>query len=250
MTQKTVLVTGAGRGIGRAIALECFRQGCRVILVGRTAATLEDTCQLAIDAGCEEPQVHIRCLDLSDAKTLLDQVPLWPEIQEGLFGLVNNAVSQTLQPLADYSLEAMERTWQVNMRAPLLMMQACYPFLKKARGSVVNIGSVSDTGYAAEYALYGGSKAFLNHASRHLAKELGYDGVRINLVTPGGVETPLMKEAETHHTPEEILDTKKSIPIEQRWAHPKEIAEAVWFALDGPQYLHGADLRVHGGMSH
>ena len=248
MTQRTVLVTGAGRGIGRSIALECIRQGCRVVLVGRTATTLEETRQHAIDAGHKASQVGIRCLDLSDADLLIQQVPKWPELQAGLFGLVNNAVSQTLQHLAEYSLEAMESTWRVNMRAPMLMMQACYPFLKRAQGSVVNIGSVSDTGYAPEYALYGGSKAFLNHASRHLAKELGYEGVRINLVSPGGVETPLMKEAETHHTPEEICEVKKNIPIEQRWAKPEEIAEAVWFALDGPSYLHGADLRIHGGM--
>ena len=220
-----------------------------MVLVGRIGDALEGTRQLANEAGYNVSQVHIRCLDLSDAESLLQQVPQWPEIQQGLFGLVNNAVSQTLQPLADYSLEAMEQTWRVNMRAPLLMMQACYPFLKQAQGSVVNIGSVSDTGYSAEYALYGGSKAFLNHASRHLAKELGYEGVRINLVSPGGVETPLMKEAETHHTPDEILAAKKNIPIEQRWARPEEVAEAVWFALDGPSYLHGADLRIHGGMS-
>ena len=249
MTQRTVLVTGAGRGIGRAIAIECIRQSCPVVLVGRTASALEETRQQASDAGYDISQSHIRCFDLSDADTLIQQVPQWPEIQEGLFGLVNNAVSQTLKPLAEYTLEAMEQTWRVNMRAPLLMMQACYPFLKQAQGSVVNIGSVSDTGYAAEYALYGGSKAFLNHASRHLAKELGYDGVRINLVTPGGVETPLMKESEAHHTPEAILAAKKNIPIEQRWGRPDEIAEAVWFALDGPSYLHGADLRIHGGMS-
>ena len=247
MTARTVLVTGSGRGIGRAVVLKCLEEDCHVIGVDCDDERQQQTRRLALAAGHAESSIDLHRLDLADGQAVLAEVPRWPALQGGLFGLVNNAAIQILKSIFSYSVAEMDRTWQVNMRGPLLMMQACYPFLQKARGSIVNIGSVADTGYHARYALYGGSKAFLHHASRHVARDCGFQGVRINVVSPGGTETPLMAEIEKLFDPREIEATKKAIPIEQRWARAEEIAETVWFALSGPRYLHGADLRVHGG---
>lgn len=84
--------------------------------------------------------------------------------------------------------------------------------------------------------------------TRHAARELGYDGIRINVVTPGGTNTPLMEEVGKLFSEEHKRARLAGIPMEQRWADAREVGEAIHFALFGPRYFHGADLRIDGGI--
>lgn len=249
MAKRTVLITGGSLGIGQAAAQHCLEQGCRVVLVARKQDTLEQTRRQFIDQGHPAADIHIEAMDMADAHAILTRIPKLDFLQDGLFGLVNNAAFETIKRVDEYSVDDLEKTWQVNMRAPLLMIQACYPFLKKVSGSIVNVSSTaSDSPFAERYSLYGGSKAFLNSFSKHAAKELGFAGVRINIVSPGATETPLMAEVlKTYFSPDERKKTESTIPIEQRFGQPQEVAQAIWFALAGPKYLHAADIRVDGG---
>jgi NAD(P)-dependent dehydrogenase (short-subunit alcohol dehydrogenase family) len=219
----------------------------RVILLARDARRLEAVKKEFVDGGFVAADIEIAALDMADGVAIRTRVPKLKSLQDGLFGLVNNAASEILKPLTGFTRADLESMWRINMLAPILMIQACHPFLKMARGSVVNVGSISDRAHYGRYSVYGGSKAFLASFTKHAAKELGLDGIRINGISPGGVDTPLMRAVEKKFSRREIQQIKQAIPIEQRWGKPEEIAETIYFALTGPRYLHGADIRVHGG---
>jgi NAD(P)-dependent dehydrogenase (short-subunit alcohol dehydrogenase family) len=245
--KKTVLVTGGTLGIGHATVELLLERGFRVIILARDAARLAEVQAAFVARGHSATDIETANVDMGDADAIARVVPKLKLLQDGLFGLVNNAAAEILKKITDYTREDLETTWRVNMRGPVLMIQACYPFLKRVSGSVVNVGSISDRDHYETYSVYGGSKAFLNEFSQHAAKELGFDGVRINVVSPGGVDTPLMRQIEKQFSKSDIDTAKKNVPIGQRWGTSREIAEAILFCLTGPAYLHGADIRVHGG---
>lgn len=246
--KKTVLITGGSKGIGLATARLLLQKGFRVILLARDEARLKKVKREFIQRGFAPGDIEIASVDLGDAPALRALVPTLKLLQGGLCGLVNNAASEILKRVTEFTVAEMDQTWRVNMLAPIVLIQACHPYLKKARGSIVNVGSVSDFDVAPRYSVYGGSKAFLLAFTKHAATELGFDGIRVNTVTPGGVDTPLMREVEKTFPKSVIAAAKRRIPIGQRWARADEIAEAICFALIGPRYLHGADIRVHGGI--
>ena len=246
---RTILITGGSKGLGYAEALRALNEGCRVVLLARAEAGLSEARERLIGSGAGVGCIQTAAVDIGDIPALTRCVGSLPWLDEGLDGLVNNAAAEILHKVEGFPVSDIEQTFRVNCLAPIVLIQLCLPALKKARGSVVNVGSISDYHAAPLYSVYGGSKAFLNAFTQHAAKELGFEGVRINVVSPGGTDTPLMDEiAAKHFTPEDIRKVCSTIPIEQRWGRPEEIADAVWFALFGPRYLHGADLRIHGGL--
>lgn len=251
MNKPVVLITGGSRGIGFATAEFCLREGKRVILVARDAEDLHGAWQRLLQKGYPEEDIAVLEADLSLSGLIAGWVNQLPWIKEdGLWGLVSNAAVEILKPVIDFSFEDIINTISVNVISPIMLIQACYPHLKKASGSIVHVGSIADFKREARYSLYGGSKAFMKSFIGHAGQELGFDGIRINLVSPGATETELMKEMRDVQKvwPKEQIETfLKSIPIEQRNATPEEIAEAIYFALAGPRYFHGDDLRIYGG---
>lgn len=246
---KTVLVTGAARGIGRAIAKHLLNLGCRVILVDRNAALLRSTADDLSKLVSAPERVQSVVLDLADLDVVRARISSLPAVAEGLDGLVNNAAIEQLGRLEDFSVADIEAMFRINCLAPIVLMQTCMPALRLRRGSIVNISSVADERRAERYSVYAATKAFLKTLSRHAAIETGFEGVRINLVSPGGTETPLMDEVvERYFSAGSVPKVLATIPMEQRWARTDEIAEAVAFALFGPRYLHAADIRVDGGI--
>jgi NAD(P)-dependent dehydrogenase (short-subunit alcohol dehydrogenase family) len=246
--KKTVLITGGSKGIGLATARYLLKKEFAVLLLARSAAGLDSARSSLVDGGAVDPDIQTCVLDVADADAIAGLVPLLETLPGGLFGLINNAASEIIKPVSEYTLQEMETMWRVNALAPVLLIQACLPYLKKAGGSVVNIGSISDHRFCAGYSYYGGTKAFLASFTKHAGHELGFEGIRINSVSPGGIDTPLMQEIEAQFPAERIAAIKAAIPIGQRWGRAEEIAETIHFALTGPAYLHGADLRVHGGV--
>jgi NAD(P)-dependent dehydrogenase (short-subunit alcohol dehydrogenase family) len=250
MPQRTVLITGGCSGIGFATAALLVERKFRVILLDRNQSGLDKARKKLVAAGAAGRDIETLLFDLAEVEKICDLPSTLRLSQEGLAGLVYCAAVQFLKPVTRFSLKELEATWRVNMMAPVVMIQAFHPWLKKAKGTVIMIGSVADEDYYARYSLYGSSKAFLKSFTKHVCRELGFDGIRINLVSPGATQTPMLRELIANGTLSRkvVRDCKKNIPIERRFARPREIAEAVFFVLTGPRYLHGADIRINGGM--
>lgn len=247
---KTVLITGGSKGIGYATAQKCLKEGCRIILLAREKTTLQQAAQSLVAEGYSQDRIKTVCADMGDIPQMASVIEQLPWIKEGLDGLVNNAAVEILGKVQNYSLEKIEQTLRVNVIGPILLIQGCWDALVKAKGSIVNVGSVADSRFHELYGVYGGSKAFMRSFSKHLACEIGFQGVKVTSVSPGGTQTPLMDDIiKKHFNAEAIESTLKTIPMEQRWGHSEEVADTIWFALFGPRYFHGEDLRIHGGVA-
>ena len=248
--KRTVLITGGSKGIGFATARKCLEEGCRVILVARDGGSLESAKARLVAAGHDADEIHWEVADMADCEGIPNWLARLPWIDEGLWGLVPNAAVEILKRVEDLDIEDLEKTLRVNVIAPVLLIRHCLPQLKAAGGNIVYVGSIADFKKDARYSVYGGSKAFMKSFVAHAGQELGFDGVRINVVSPGATETELMqhmRDVEKAWPMEEIEAFQRSIPIEQRNGTPEEMAEAIWFALSGPRYFHGEDLRIYGG---
>ena len=248
MSKKTVLITGGSKGIGHATAEVLLEHGFSVIILARDEETLQQVQDDFIASGYDEEDIEVHTLDMANIEQIKSVVSRCSRLQNGLHGLVSNAAVEILKSAMEFSVEEMEHTWRVNILGPIVLMQACYPFLKKVKGNIVHVGSISDFNRDANYSVYGGSKAFMKGFVGHAAQEMGPDGVRINIVSPGATDTPLMQSFldKGQWPPEDIVQFKKTIPIEQRFATSREIAETVYFALTGPRYFHGEDIRIYG----
>lgn len=247
--KRTVLITGGSQGIGFAVAQKCLAEGCRVILVARNLRTLEEARERLKTAEASGADIQIVEGDMLDCEKIPELVSRLPWIEDGLWGLVPNAALEILKQAKDFEYAEILDTLKINVISPVLLIKACYPFLQKVQGNVVYVGSIADFKNDARYSIYGGSKAFMKSFVGHSAQEFGPDGIRINLVSPGGTDTELMQRLLADGTiPEKpFRDFLNSVPMEQRLSRPEEVADAVWFALDGPRYFHGEDIRIYGG---
>ncbi|MEC7583901.1 MAG: 3-oxoacyl-[acyl-carrier-protein] reductase [Planctomycetota bacterium] len=243
LTDKVALVTGASRGIGKAIAMGVAAQGAQVLCVSSREGGCDDVLT-AIDAAGGQAQA-IAC-DVGDAaqiQGLADQV-----LKEHgrLDVLVNNAGVTRDGIFMRMSSDDFDQVVGTNLRGPFLLCRAFARAMAKARsGRIINIGSVVGLTGNAGQANYAASKAGLVGLTKSLAKELAGRGVTANLIAPGFIETDM-----TAALPEE---TQKSllagIPL-GRFGRPEDIAAAVVFLCsDAASYVTGQTLVVDGGMA-
>jgi 3-oxoacyl-[acyl-carrier protein] reductase len=239
---KVALVTGASRGIGRAIAVRLARDGARVACVAtraeNCAATLEECAPLS--DGCAAYGVEVG--STGDVTALVERVQ-----QElgGLDILVNNAGLTRDQLLLRMKEDDFDRVLEVNLKGAWNFMRAAARPLMKVRGRIVNITSVVGITGNAGQANYAASKAGLIGLSRSLAKELAGRNVTVNAVAPGYIETD-MTAGMTEKAAEEL---RAHIPL-GRIGRPEDVAETVAFlAGPGGDYVTGQTLVVDGGLS-
>ncbi|HET8542001.1 MAG TPA: SDR family oxidoreductase [Anaeromyxobacter sp.] len=220
MKGRRALVTGAGRGIGRAIA-DAFRaQGAIVLAPPR--AELELSSNASIDAFCA---------------ALRDPVDI----------LVNNAGINPLGSAEEFTDADLSATVQVNLVAPMRLARALTPGMaRRGYGRVVNVSSIWSGVARARRFVYASTKAGVNGMTRALAVELAGSGVLVNAVAPGYVATELTAR---NNTPEELARIAESIPL-RRLAEPREIAEVVAFLCSARNgYLTGQTVFVDGGFT-
>jgi NAD(P)-dependent dehydrogenase (short-subunit alcohol dehydrogenase family) len=236
------VVTGAGRGIGAAIASCLDAAGARVALVARTepelrhvAATLQN-----------EPVVVPADLGTADgpggvAHAVLDAFSGQVDV------LVNNAAAVLRKDTADLTIEEMDRLWAVNVRSVLLLCRVLVPAMAaRGRGSVVNFSSVSGVIGTPRRAVYAATKAALDGMTRSLAMEFGPSGVRVNSVAPGVVQTDMWQEPLRMPGVADGLVAQTAL---RRLGEPDDIAPVVlFFASDASRYMTGEVLSVDGGM--
>ncbi|MGC4892245.1 SDR family NAD(P)-dependent oxidoreductase [Micromonospora sp. DT31] len=240
-----VVVTGAGSGIGRAVAQRLLGAGDTVIAVGRRADPLESLTAQAAGAVVPVP------MDITEPTAPARLRALVQERFARLDGLVNCAGLARFAPLPSADLTDLDRMLAVNLRAPAALIQALLPALADAGGSVVNVTSVGGVLAMPGRSMYGATKAAINSLTRSLARELA-PRVRVNAVVPGPVDTPMYDDlglapAQTQALRDGLLD---STPM-ARFGRPEEVAKWVHVLLDRDLsgWVTGALIAVDGGRS-
>jgi 3-hydroxybutyrate dehydrogenase len=246
---KSALITGGGRGIGRAIALEFARNGARVAVAARTAEQVE---QVAAEIGGDA--VALVC-DVSDPESV---ARMFCRMRED-FGnpdiLVNNAGIAESATLVNTTDELWHRHLAINLSGTFYCTRAALPaMLKRGWGRVINVASIAGKSGAPYIAAYSASKHGVLGLTRSAALELATTGVTVNAICPGYVDTDMVTRgvdqitAKTGRTAEEALDSLKKMSPQNRLVTPEEVAAiALLLASDAGRGINGQGINVDGG---
>ena len=216
LKDKVALITGAGRGIGRAIAQSLAGDGAELVLTARTESELRQTAEIVEQSGGKP---HVIVCDLSEEDSINTLVQTVKSQIGRLDILINNAGITHSALLKDTDTPSFDQCMTINARAPYILCRECLPLLEKApNGYIVNISSVVGVkGYAKQTA-YTASKHALRGMSIALAEELRETNIRVHVICPGGVETPM------------VTRVRPDIPTDELIA-PEEIAELVLYLV-------------------
>ncbi|OFX20088.1 MAG: 3-oxoacyl-[acyl-carrier-protein] reductase [Anaeromyxobacter sp. RBG_16_69_14] len=240
---KTALVTGAARGIGRAIALELARGGASLALNDVNEAAAKEAVELAEKEGA--PKAKFYKFDVADSAACNAAIDSVLTDFGGLHILVNNAGISIDALVMRFKDEDWKKTLDINLTGAFnLMRAATRPMMKQRSGAIVNIASVvGETGNAGQ-AAYSASKGALIALTKTVARELASRSIRVNAVAPGFIDTPM-----TQALPEAAkAKLAEAIPL-ARLGTAQDIADCVaWLASDKASYVTGGVIRVNGGM--
>ncbi len=239
---RVAIVTGGTRGIGRAIADGLALGGAKVVVGSRKA-----------DA-CAETEAHLRSLgadavglathmgDLDDGQRLAD---LAVERFGGIDIIVNNAANALTQPLGAFTPEAWQKSFDVNLRGPVFLIQAALPALENSEhAAIVNVISAGAFLFSSNVAMYGAAKAAMMAFTRSMAADFAPRGIRVNALAPGTVDTDMVRA----NTPE-MQDAMANASFMRRAASPDEMVGPVLYLVsDASSFMTGQVLLVDGGL--
>jgi 3-hydroxybutyrate dehydrogenase len=249
LTGKTVLITGGGRGIGRAIALAFAREGARVAVAARTAAQVE---QVASEIGSNATAL---VCDVADPASI---ARMFSDLHER-FGdadiLVNNAGIAESATLVNTTDEHWHKHLSINLSGTFYCTRAALPaMLKNGWGRVINIASIAGKTGAPYITAYSASKHGVLGLTRSLALEVGASGVTVNAICPGYVDTEMVSRGverittRTGRSAEEALETLKKMSPQNRLVTPEEVAAlALLLASDEGRGINGQGINIDGG---
>ncbi len=245
LTGRVALVTGARRGIGRAIALALSAQGARVAVhhAGTQDEVLDAEAVVAAMAG-RGAAFAADFADPAAADALADQV-----VEK--FGrvdiLVLNASIEILQKFGAIDMATYERQMRINLAAPLVLLQRLVPpMAERGWGRVVAIGSIQQHRSHPEMLVYAGTKSAQLNWVRNLARQVGPRGVTVNNLAPGAIATP--RNANQFVDPERRAAIEQRIPVGRLGTPDDLVGAALLLCSDAGRYINGADLLVDGGL--
>ncbi len=243
LPRRVAIVTGASRGIGRAIATRLARDGRHVVLVSRTATPLSD---LAEQIKAQGGSASFKAVDVGDPAGLAKAIDEVVAEQGRLDILINNAGITRDNLVLRMSDEEWDEVINVDLKSAFVAIRAAArPMMKNRFGRIVNIASTSGVVGNAGQANYAAAKAGLLGLSKTIARELGSKGITCNVVAPGYVETDM-----TQNLPAEIKAKLQEMVAVRRLGTPEDIAAAVAYASsDESGYLTGQTIVVDGGMT-
>ena len=244
LQEKNALVTGASRGIGRAIALELARQGANVAIVYAGNEQKAKDGQEEIQSMGRKAEIY-RC-NVADFEATKELVSKVLEDFGGLDILVNNAGIVKDGMVLSMKEEDFDQVLDINLKGAFHMIKHTYShFMRKRAGRIINITSVVGLNGNAGQANYSSSKAGMIGLTKSVAKELGARGVTCNAVAPGYINTEM-----TEVLSDKVKDAMKAMIPMRKPGEPEDIAKAVAFlASDSARYITGEVLRVDGGMA-
>ncbi len=218
LDSKVALVTGAGRGIGKAVSCSLAKAGCRVVLAARTREQIEAVQKEILSQGGDALAVPADLTVDEDIQRLVEESQVkWGAVDI----LINNAGWGKRAPVVSASLTDWDQTFRLNLRAPMVLAKALLPsMIVKREGAVINIGSVSGKTGEANGAAYSASKFGLIGFTQSLYEEVREHGIKVAVILPGFVDTPLIP-------PNRQLDRSRMIQAD-------DIARTILFVLTSP----------------
>jgi glucose 1-dehydrogenase len=242
--KRIVVITGAAGGIGRATVETFTREGWAVFALDRqpTGEYPEGVISRQVDVSVES-EVQ------SFSRWLSDEV-------EHVDALVNNAAIQVCKPLIETTVEEWDAVMASNLRSIFLMCKELHPLLKASQGAVVNVSSVHAVATSVDIAAYAASKGASMALTRAMALEFARDGIRVNAILPGAVDTQMLRNGLGRgHVQGGEIDTRLEAlgnrTVMGRVGEPAEIARTILFLADGEQspFTTGQSLIVDGGAT-
>lgn len=240
LENKVILVTGASSGIGQSIAIESSKMGANIILLGRNRERLEETMGQLEGNG----HTYYQC-DLINEGELQEVVEKCTIVD----GIVHSAGVGLTLPFKFTTSSVLDRIMDVNFKAPILLTQKMLKKKKlKKNSSIIYMGSVDGpvTGHVGN-SIYSASKGALVAMAKSQAVELANQGIRVNCILPGRVETPLIKR--DNISEEQVENNKLLYPL-KRYARPEEISfYAIYLLSEASTFTTGSSLVIDGGFT-
>jgi NAD(P)-dependent dehydrogenase (short-subunit alcohol dehydrogenase family) len=246
---KAAIVTGAGTGIGRAIALALAREGAKVAVAGRRRGKLEEVAQAIRQVGGEA------LVTVCDVSSEADSYRVVKDAEEA-FGhvnvLVNNAGALSVSTVESISVEEWDRLMATNLKGPFLMSRAVLPAMRQAGGgAIVNVGSVLGLVAMKDRAAYCASKGGITMLTKAMALDHAQEKIRVNCICPAIVETDLIRELFSNSEEgRRARDTRLATLPLGKFGKPDDIAElAVFLASEESSWMTGTAIPVDGGLT-
>ena len=243
LRDRVAVVTGGSRGIGRAVAAGFAAVGAHVVVASRKAEACEETVDAIRAAGGSALAVPTHVGRLDDLARLVERTA-------DEFGridiVVNNAANPLAQPLGAITPEAFTKSYEVNVRGPLFLVQQALPYLRASAGaSVVNVITAGVFTHGTGVSLYVSAKSALLSLTRSMAAEFAADRIRVNALAPGVVATHM-----TSALPPERQEAAVQAQLMRRMADPDELVPGMLFlASDASSFMTGQVLVLDGGLT-
>lgn len=249
LNDRVALITGAGRGIGRAISIKFAQEGADLFLCATRMETLKETQKLASDTG---QRIELYPVDVADRDAVETMLKNAIDIFGRIDILVNNAGIYKRSPFIDYSPEDFDRIMKVNVYGPFNVTQFVLKhMLENKKGKIINIASTAGKWASMHQSAYNISKHALVGMTRCLALELAQSGINVNAICPGVVETDMFSDilGDIEITPRQLKDMLvQRIPI-GRLLDPEEVANlAAYLASSESDGMTGQSILLDGGM--
>ncbi|HDB6144487.1 TPA: SDR family oxidoreductase [Staphylococcus aureus] len=225
LTDKIAVVTGAGSGIGEAIATLLHEEGAKVVLAGRNKDKLQNVAnQLAQDS------VKVVPTDVTNKEEVDELMKIAQQTFGGLDIVINSAGQMLSSKITDYQVDEWDSMIDVNIKGTLYTAQAALPtMLEQSSGHLINIASISGFEVTKSSTIYSATKAAVHTITQGLEKELAKTGVKVTSISPGMVDTAI---------------TAAYSPSDRKKLDPQDIAEAVLYALTQPKHVNVNEITV------